>query len=403
MKKPSLFLLNLVAVTLSLKTGLFYANPTLNHLNAPPPVASNPMITPTPPALNAKAYILIDANSGKIIAEKNSEDELPPASLTKIMTLYVISNALKNEQIHLTDMVRISREAWKAAGSRMFVKEGQSVSIQDLLKGIIVDSGNDACVAMAEQLGGSEDGFTELMNFQAKQLGMSKTHFTDSTGLPNKDLHTTAKDLAILSRAIINDFPEYYPWYQQKWFSFNGIRQANRNRLLWRDGQVDGVKTGHTDEAGFCLVSSAKRADMRLIAVLLGAPNDTARADDSERLINYGFRFYETHQLFKAGDNVAEIPLYKGISRTLHVGLARTQFVTIPAAQYQHLTMNTNVPKYLQAPLKKGDKVGELIVKFEADVIASEPLYALEDAPPGGFFSRLKDSMRLTYKRWFNA
>lgn len=402
MKKPSLFLLNILAITLSLKTGVILAGPTLDNLNSPPPMVSNPIITPTPPTVNAKAYILIDVNSGKIIAEKSSEEKLAPASLTKIMTLYVISNALKHEQIHLTDMVRISREAWKASGSRMFVKEGQQVSIKELLKGIIVDSGNDACVAMAELLGGSEQGFAELMNYQAKQLGMNSTHFTDSTGLPNKDLYTTAKDLAILSRALINNFPEYYHWYKQKWFAFNGIRQPNRNRLLWRDAQVDGVKTGHTDEAGFCLVSSAKRNDMRVLSVLLGAPNDSTRADDSERLINYGFRFFETHALYKSGDSVTEVPLYKGTLTSLHVGPNQPQFVTIPAGQYQHLSVSTNIPKYLQAPIAKGSKIGELIIKFDNNVIMTESLYALEDAPRGGFFTRVKDSFRLIYKRWFN-
>ena len=403
MKKPSLFLLNILALTFSLKTGVFYASPALDNLNSPPPMVTNPIITPTPPSVNAKGYILIDVNSGKIIAEKSSEEKLAPASLTKIMTLYVISNALKHEQIHLTDMVRISREAWQASGSRMFVKEGQQVSIQDLLKGIIVDSGNDACVAMAELLGGSEQGFAELMNFQAKQLGMNNTHFTDSTGLPNKDLYTTAKDLAILSRALINNFPEYYHWYKQKWFAFNGIRQPNRNRLLWRDAQVDGVKTGHTDEAGFCLVSSANRGDMRVLSVVLGAPNDSTRADDSERLLNYAFRFFETHQLFKSGDSVTEVPLYKGLSQSVHVGPNHPQFVTIPAGQYQHLTISSHVPKYLQAPLTKGSPVGELVVKFEDKVLATEPLFALQDAPRGGYFTRFKDTFRLMYKRWFNA
>lgn len=403
MKKPSLFLLNSLAIAVTLHSGVFYGNPILNNLNSPAPVVNNPIITPAPPTLNAKAYILIDVNSGKIIAEKNSEQKLPPASLTKIMTLYVASNALKQGQIHIDDMVRISKEAWQTGGSRMFVKEGQQVSFQDLVKGIIVDSGNDACVAVAEQLGASEDGFSEIMNYQAKQLGMNNTHFTDSTGLPNKDLYTTAKDLAILSRALINNFPEYYPWYKQKWFSFNGIRQANRNRLLWRDNQVDGVKTGHTDEAGFCLVSSAKHGNMRILAVVLGAPNDSSRADDSERLLNYGFRFFETHEIFKSGDSVVEIPLYKGLLSSLHVGLDHSQFVTVPAAQYQHLSINTNTPKYLQAPLKKGDKVGELVIKFNNEVIATEPLYALEDAPQGGFYTRLKDSIRLTYRRWFSA
>lgn len=392
----------LLFAAIAVNPGIFYANPPqANDLVQPSGVNNSPLITPAAPTLNAKAYILIDVNSGKIIAEKNSEQRLPPASLTKMMTLYVISNALKNEQIHLTDNVRISQEAWKIGGSRMFVKEGQQVSIEELLKGIIVDSGNDACVAMAEHLGSSESGFTELMNHQAKNLGMTNSHFTDSTGLPDKDHYTSAKDLAILGRALINDFPQYYHWYKKKWFTFNGIRQPNRNRLLWRDNQVDGLKTGHTNEAGFCLVSSAKRDNMRLLAVVLNSPNDTARADDSERLINYGFRFFETHALYKGGNKITDIPLYKGTTNKAAVGLLADQFITIPAGQYQRLSISTKIPKYVEAPIKKGDKLGELVIKFDGNIIGNYPLYALQGAEKGGLYTRAKDSMRLMFVRWF--
>lgn len=394
----------LLPISLSLYSSLFFAAPILTPNNIRPTLnTSNPLITPTPPTLNAKAYILIDANSGKIIAEKNSDDKLPPASLTKMMTLYVISSALRNEQIHLSDLVHISQDAWKSGGSRMFVKEGQQVSIEDLLKGIIVDSGNDACVAMAEHLGGSEAGFKDIMNHQAKNLGMSNSHFTDSTGLPDKDHYTTAKDLAILGRALIEDFPQYYHWYGQKWFTYNGIRQPNRNRLLWRNSQVDGIKTGHTNEAGFCLVSSAKHGNMRLIAVVLGSPSETARADDSERLLNYGFRFFETHQLYKAGTTISSLPIYKGSDNHINVGINQPLNVTIPRGQYQRLTITTQVPKYVQAPLLKGDKVGDVIVKFDQAVVASQPLYALQNAPLGGVFTRLKDSIKLSVSGWMNA
>ena len=405
MKKYSCFSTKLLLfITLWIKCGIFYANPpiTKDTIHSPS-VNTNPLITPTSPTLNAKAYILIDVNSGKIIAEKNSDEKLPPASLTKMMTLYVISSALRNEQIHLSDPVRISQEAWKIGGSRMFVKEGQQVSVEELLKGIIVDSGNDACVAMAEHLGGSEGGFTQVMNSQAKNLGMSHSNFTDSTGLPNKEHYTSARDLAILGRALINDFPQYYHWYKQKWFTFNGIRQPNRNRLLWRDTQVDGLKTGHTNEAGFCLVSSAKHNNMRLLSVVLGSPTETARADDSERLINYGFRFFETHKLYKKETKITEIPLYKGKTDKMTVGLVDDQYITIPSGQYQRLSISTKVPKYVQAPLKKGDKIGDLIIQFDNNVIATQPLYALQSADQGGLFSRMKDSIRLTFKRWFSA
>jgi D-alanyl-D-alanine carboxypeptidase (penicillin-binding protein 5/6) len=285
----------------------------------------------------------------------------------------------------------------------MFVKEGQQVSVEDLLKGIIVESGNDACVAMAEHLGGSENGFTDVMNQQAKNLGMTNSHFTDSTGLPNIDHYTSAKDLALLGQALIQEFPEYYHWYKQKWFSFNGIRQPNRNRLLWRDAEVDGIKTGHTNDAGFCLVSSAKHNNMRLLAVVLGSPTETARADDSSRLLNYGFRFFETHPLYKAGETINEIPLYKGQDDKIKVGLTKDQYITIPSGQYQRLTINTKFPKYLQAPLKKGDKVGELVIKFDNNVISNQPLSALHDVPNGGVYKRLKDSVALMFKRWFES
>lgn len=393
----------LLLTTLMTQPVVLYANPmTQGDITRPSmPSSPNPLITPTPPTLNAKAYILIDVDSGKILAEKNSEERLPPASLTKMMTLYVISNGLKHEQIHLTDPVRISQEAWKIGGSRMFVKEGQQVNIEDLLKGIIVDSGNDACVAMAEHLGGSEAGFTDVMNQQAQNLGLTNTHFTDSTGLPNADLYTTAKDLAILGTALIKDFPAYYHWYKQKWFTFNGIRQPNRNRLLWRDSQVDGLKTGHTDEAGFCLVASAKRDNMRLLSVVLGSPSETIRADDSERLLNYGFRFFETHALYKSGAVITQLPIYKGTISSMPVGIIHDEYITIPAGQYQRLSISSNVPKYMQAPLKKGEKIGDLIIKFDSAVIATRPLYALDDAEKAGFFSRSKDSVKLLFKRWF--
>ncbi len=404
MSKPSFYLAqSLLFITLLVKANIFYANPPLDTGSIrPSPFNSNPQITPAPPTLNAKSYILIDVNSGKILAEKSSDEKLPPASLTKMMTLYVISNALNSEQIHLNDSVRISEVAWRIGGSRMFVKEGQQVSVEELLKGIIVDSGNDACVAMAEHVGSSESAFTEIMNQQAKNLGMNNSHFTDSTGLPNEDLYTSAKDLAILGRALVNNFPQYYHWYKQKWFTYNGIRQPNRNRLLWRDNQVDGIKTGHTTEAGFCLVSSAKRENMRLLAVVLGSPSETARADDSERLLNYGFRFFETHQLYKAGTTITELPIYKGTENKIVVGLLDNQYVTVPTGQYQRLTVSTKIPKNLQAPIKKGDQVGELLVQFDNNIINTQPLYALKAVPSGGFFTRTKDSIRLAFKRWFS-
>lgn len=376
-------------------TNLIKASATAN--------AATPLATPAPPVLNAKAYILIDVNSGKIIAEKNSEEKLPPASLTKMMTLYVISHALNHKQIQLTDSVRVSKEAWKTGGSRMFVKEGDEVAIEELLKGIIVHSGNDACVAMAEHLGGTEVAFSDIMNQLAQKLGMSNSHFTDSTGLPDPEHYTTARDLAILGRALINDFPEHYHWYKQKWFTYNGIRQPNRNRLLWRNNDVDGIKTGHTNEAGYCLVSSAKRNNMRLLAVVLGSPSESSRADDSERLLNYGFRFFETHELYKPKQAITELPIYKGKSKMLAVGLHENQFITVPTGQYQKLNISTTIPNHLKAPIREGDQVGELIIKFDENHLTSAPLYALQTVEEGGLFTRMKDGTRLTFKRWFGG
>lgn len=389
-------------IVLSTTTGLNAESLPETSLTPPPPVIGNhPTVTPSAPTLNAKAYILIDVDSGKIVAEKNSELQLPPASLTKMMTLYVVSRALKAEQIHLSDPVRISQTAWKTGGSRMFVKEGQEVSVEDLLKGVIVDSGNDACVALAEYVGSSEASFTDLMNQQAKALGMLHSNFTDSTGLPNSNHYTTAKDLAILGRALIRDFPEYYHWYKQKWFTFNNIRQPNRNRLLWRDNSVDGIKTGHTDEAGFCLVSSAERNGMRLLAVVLNAPSDSVRADDSQRLINYGFRFFETRKLFKAGQNVTDIPVYKGNLESTHLGILNETYITVPSGQYQKLSITTNVPKYLEAPLQKGQKVGELVIQFDGKTLETQPLYVLTPVEEGGYYTCAKDAVRLMFNHWF--
>ncbi len=403
-KKASIILTSLFMITLMAQHSLSNAGQALpERPQASANPQSRPLTIPTPPSLNAKAYILIDINSGKIITEKNSETRLPPASLTKLMTLYVTSNALSHQQVKLDDKVRISKKAWKTGGSRMFVKEGEQVSIENLLKGIIVDSGNDACVALAEHLSGSEEGFADLMNDQAQQLGMAQSHFTDSTGLPNANHYSTAKDLAILGRALINDYPQYYHWYKQKWFTYNGIRQPNRNRLLWRDSHIDGMKTGHTDQAGYCMVSSAQHDNMRLLAVVLGSPNETARADDNERLLNYGFRFYETHRLYNNQQPVTEARIYKGDQNNIKLGLLKEEYVTIPAGQYQRLTVRTKLPAQLEAPISKNQKVGELIILFDGKQIDSEALYALEDIHAGGLFKRSKDSLAMTFSNWFGG
>lgn len=374
----------------------------LTHLSATSRPRS-PFIEPSAPHLSAKAFMLIDANSGKIIAQKNATKRIPPASLTKMMTLYVVSNAIKNGQLSLKDKVRISKKAWKTPGSRMFVKEGQHVLVADLLKGIIVDSGNDACVALAEHVAGNEKTFASLMNGQAKALGMKNSHFVDSTGLPSPKHYSTAQDLTILSRALIKDFPEYYHWYKQKWFTFNGIRQPNRNRLLWRNHYVDGLKTGHTKEAGYCLVASAKKDGMRLISVVLGANTDSQRAEGSQRLLTFGYRFYETHELYKPLKKITQIRVWKGAVKTIDAGVQVPMYVTIPTGQYKRLQISMELPNVIEAPVQKGKGLGAVYVKLGDKVIAKDELVALEASPKGGLITRLSDTIGMSMHHWFGA
>jgi D-alanyl-D-alanine carboxypeptidase (penicillin-binding protein 5/6) len=281
----------------------------------------------------------------------------------------------------------------------MFVKVGQNVKVRDLIQGIIVESGNDACVAMAEYLGGNEPSFAAMMNSEAQQLGMKNSHFTDSTGMPHPDHYTTAQDLAILARALIYHFPEYYPWYKEKWFTYSGIRQPNRNRLLWRDSSVDGIKTGHTEEAVFCLVASAKNGDTRLISVVLGDPSDSARASDSQALLNYGFHFFETHLLYKAGTELEDIAVWKAKMPKVSAGITKDLYVTIPVNQYKNIVITKDIPKNLTAPIKKGQTLGSLVVKLNGEVIASQPLIALEEDPEGSFWTRIKDSIKMMWNK----
>lgn len=365
-------------------------------------IATAPIVIPNPPTISADAYILIDVNSGKIIAEKNSTKKLPPASLTKMMTLYVVSNSLNKNQIKLDDQVRVSEDAWRTGGSRMFIKVGDLVPVEDLLKGIIVQSGNDACVALAEHVGSSESSFSDMMNEQAARLGMQDSHFSESTGLPDPNNYTTARDLAILGSALIKDFPQYYHWYKQKWFTFNGIRQPNRNRLLWRDEYVDGIKTGHTNEAGFCLVSSAIKDNMRLLAVVMHAPSDAARADDSQRLINYGFRFYETHKLYDAGQQISTATVYKGKQKTLSIGMIKEQYITIPTGQFKKIKLISKIPQNLVAPIHRGDKIGDFVVQLDQKDLQTQPIFALEDVEQAGLFGRVKDSIKLAIVNFIN-
>lgn len=374
-----------------------YANPII-----PIPIQpQQPTFMPAAPNINATGYILMDAASGKVLAEKNADNQIPPASLTKLMSLYIISNAIKNGQIHWDDKVRISTKAWKTEGSRMFIKAGEEISVKTLLEGIVVASGNDATVALAEYLAGTEEAFTDIMNQQAKLLGMQNTHFIDSTGLPDKQHYSTPRDLAVLTRAYIKNFPEDYTYYSEKWFSYNGVRQPNRNRLLWRFQYADGLKTGHTSEAGYCLVASAKKDGMRLIAVLMGAPSDQARTEDSIRLLTYGFRFYETHKVYDAAAPVVKARVWQGQNTETPLGVNEDFYVTIPTGQFKRLEVSVDLNNPLKAPLTKGQPYGMLNVNLNNQVVASEPLIALKNNPRGNLWRRASDSVRYTIHKYF--
>ncbi len=399
---PLIFLFSFTSVILASgepKTSATEPYPNLVNLPRPQPAA--PTLVPEAPSIDAKGYILIDANSGKILAAKNIDERMQPASLTKLMSLYIISKALQSGQIHLNDNVTISEKAWKTGGSRMFIKAGDQVTVNDLIQGIIVDSGNDACVAMAEQIAGSEEAFASLMNQQAQKLGMTNSHFVESTGLPNDDHYSTPRDLAILARALIKDFPNDYTWYKQKWFTYNKIKQPNRNRLLWWDTSIDGLKTGHTKDAGYCLIASAKRHGMRLISVVMGTPTDNARAADSQKLLNYGFRFYETHKLYAANTELAAPRIWKGADKHVAMGLAQDLYVTIPAGSYNKLKASVTLQDNLQAPILKGQAYGKVEVNLDDKPYVTLPLVALQDDPKGGIFRRMIDSVSLTFHRVF--
>lgn len=363
---------------------------------------SLPVIVPAAPNINAEAYVLMDVQSGKIIAEKNMHQRRPPASLTKLMTLYVASAAIANGQISLTDKVRVSKEAWQTGGSRMFLKLGSHVPVQDLIDGIIIASGNDACVALADYIGGNQSSFVNLMNQTAQRLGMKDTHYTDPTGLPHPDHYSTAYDIALLARAIIQDFPQDYQWYKQKWITWNNIRQPNRNRLLWRDPYVDGMKTGHTKEAGYCLVASGEQNSQRFVSVVMGAPTDSDRMNDSQALLNYGFRFFETHKLYAGQATLANPRVWMGENKNITAGVDKDLYVTIPKGTYDKLQATVELDKKLRAPIEKGQTIGTIKVTMNNNEIAEAPLIALENDPVGGLWDRLRDHVSLIFSHWFS-
>lgn len=362
---------------------------------------SQTVLIPSPPQIAGSSYVLMDPKSGRIIMESNSNERLPPASLTKMMTAYIVERELDEGRISMSDMVPISVKAWKTEGSRTFIKEGTSVSVEDLLKGVIIQSGNDASVALAEFIAGSEGAFVDIMNQQAQLLGMKDTHFENATGLPAPDHFSTAYDLAVLARAIINDYPENYPIYAEKHFTYNNIRQPNRNSLLWRDDSVDGLKTGHTEEAGYCLVASAKRNDTRFIATVMGTSSSQARSQEIQKMLNYGFRYYESERLFRAGQELIEAKVWGGQSDKLSVGMLEDAYVTIPRGSRDSLESSVELDSVIKAPVRAGDELGRVKVSFNGEVLIDQPVLALTEVPEGGLFKRIWDSIKLFFVQMF--
>jgi D-alanyl-D-alanine carboxypeptidase (penicillin-binding protein 5/6) len=359
-------------------------------------------VVPAPPQLAAKAWLLMDADSGNVLVEQNADERLPPASLTKLMTAYIATLEINRGQIGEKDLVNISEKAWRTGGSRMFVQVNTQVSMSDLLHGIIIQSGNDASVAVAEHIAGSEDAFADLMNSTAQKLGMANSHFMNATGLPHPEHHSSARDMALLARAIIKEDPAHYAIYAQKEFLWNNIKQPNRNLLLWRDKTVDGLKTGHTEEAGYCLVASAVRDGQRLIAVVFGTSSEQARAAETQKLLTYGFRFFETRQFYAKGAELTQAPVWKGAERQLKAGLAEDLTLTLPRGQMDKLQASMSLQPMIEAPVAAGQEVGKVEVRLGDKLVHSAPLVALEAIEEGGIFRRLWDSIRLFFYGLFN-
>ncbi len=333
----------------------------------------------------------MDANSGEVLVEHDADQPLPPASLTKMMTAYLVEHEIDAGNISPDDMVNISENAWRTGGSRMFIREGTQVSVSDLLKGVVIQSGNDASVALAEHIAGGESSFADLMNQQAKRMGMHNSHFVNATGLPHENHYASAQDLAILAKHIIQDFPGHYQIYSEKYFTYNDIRQPNRNRLLWRDPTVDGLKTGHTDEAGYCLVASAKKGDMRLIAVVMGTNSDEARAQETQKLLSYGFRFFETFKLYEQGAVLNEPRVWGGSKDNVRVGVGEALYLTVPQGKRDQMTAQLNIQESIKAPIQAGEQLGTLQISLGEERVKEQPLIALEAVEDGGFFKRIWD------------
>ncbi|MGD8175738.1 D-alanyl-D-alanine carboxypeptidase family protein [Marinimicrobium sp. ARAG 43.8] len=364
-------------------------------------VQAQQVIIPSPPRLAATAYLLVDADTGRVLVEQEADMVLPPASLTKLMTTYIVSEEMEQGRIGEHDKVNISVKAWRKGGSKMFVQEGTQVDLMDLMRGVIIQSGNDASIALAEHVAGSEEGFVDIMNQTAAKLGMTHTQYKNSTGWPAEGHHTTARDLAALAKAVINDHPEHYDIYREKHFSYNGINQANRNRLLFRDDSVDGLKTGHTEEAGFCLVASAKRDGMRLIAVVMGTSSENARASETEKLLAYGFRYYQTRSIYSAGDELQRSRVWSGKQEEVVLGVKEDIQLTIPRGAESQLDAQMHIDEVIRAPIEAGEELGRLTIDLDGERLVDAPLVALEPVEPAGFFARLIDAIKLFFIQLF--
>ena len=362
-----------------------------------------PRLIPAPPQLATEGHILLDAATGTVIVEENAEMRLPPASLTKIMTSYIIASEIQQGRISLDDLVPISVKAWKMEGSRMFIREGTEVKVADLIRGIVIQSGNDASVAMAEFIAGDEDAFADVMNQVAQKLGMTRTQFKNATGLPDEGHYTTAKDLSILARALIRDFPEHYKVYKEKYFSYNDIRQANRNSLLWRDDAVDGMKTGHTQAAGFCLVASAEKKDMRLVSVVMGATSERSRSTESQKLINYGFRYFESVKLYDGLESLRRVKVWGGLHESLDVGIEAPARLTIPTGARGALAAEVTLDPVIKAPVSQGQTLGLLRISLEGETLLERPVVALNGVDEAGLVASLIDEVSLFFLSLFSG
>lgn len=370
----------------------------LSLLIAAPALSQPPPVIPPPPALAARSFLLLDFHSQQTLAAQAANERVEPASLTKLMTAYLTFNALKEKTIELKQTVTASERASKADGSRMFIDPKKPVSVDELMHGMIVQSGNDACIALAELIAGSEEAFAKMMNDQARRLGMKNTNFVNATGLPNPQHYSTAQDLAILASAIIRDFPEHHPLYALKEYRYNNITQANRNRLLWTDPTVDGMKTGYTENAGYCLIASARHGERRLISVVLGAASEAARAGESQKLLNYGFQYYDSVKLYGKSQPVANLPVWKGTARTVGAGFLNDLYVSVPKGQAAKVKAQLESRQPLLAPVSAGQRIGVLRLTLDGRPYAELPVVALDDVSLAGIFGRGWDSIRLLFK-----